>query len=199
MEWNIIWSAITAISTFLMMVATGFMAVAAWKALNTWKNEQKRRKLVTLLETLNAYIQDLQYYELESTVFSKHTRQTYQENLNDSELIEKQANYIDMEIAEGFGNCILSLKNWLIDAPKQNEILNEINKNIQEYRIKIFTYVELKIKFFIEKNKQENILYGVDNNLLEQIYTKKTDLENTRNLLLKQIDELKELNKKLLN
>ena len=61
-----------------------------------------------------------------------------------------------MEIAEGFGNCILSLKNWLIDAPKQNEILNEINKNIQEYRIKIFTYVELKIKFFIEKNKKEN-------------------------------------------
>lgn len=199
MEWNIIWSAITSISTFLMMVATGFMAVAAWKALNTWKNEQKRRKLVTLLETLNAYIQDLQYYELESTVFSKHTRQTYQENLNDSELIEKQANYIDMEIAEGFGNCILSLKNWLIDAPKQNEILNEINKNIQEYRIKIFTYVELKIKFFIEKNKKENILYGTNDGLLQQIYERKTDLEKTRNLLLKQIEELKEINKKLLN
>ena len=199
MEWNIIWSAITAISTFLMMVATGFMAVAAWKALNTWKNEQKRRKLVTLLETLNAYIQDLQYYELESTVFSKHTTQTYQENLNDSELIEKQANYIDMEIAEGFGNCILSLKNWLIDAPKQNEILNEINKNIQEYRIKIFTYVELKIKFFIEKNKKENILYGTNDGFLEQIYERKTDLEKTRNLLLKQIEELKEINNKLLN
>lgn len=190
---------ITAISTFLMMVATGFMAVAAWRALNTWKNEQKRRKLVNLLETLNAYVQDLQYYELESTVFSKHTSQSYQENLNDNELIKKQANYIDVEIAEGFGKCILSLKNWLIDAPQQNEILNEINKNIQEYRIKIFTYVELKIKFFIEKNKQENILYGVDNNLLEQIYTKKTDLEKTRKLLLKQIDELKEINKKLLN
>ena len=190
---------ITAISTFLMMVATGFMAVAAWRALNTWKNEQKRRKLVNLLETLNAYVQDLQYYELESTVFSKHTSQSYQENLNDNELIKKQANYIDVEIAEGFGKCILSLKNWLIDAPQQNEILNEINKNIQEYRIKIFTYVELKIKFFIEKNKKENILYGVDNNLLEQIYTKKTDLEKTRKLLLKQIDELKEINKKLLN
>lgn len=190
---------ITAISTFLMTVATGFMAVAAWRALNTWKNEQKRRKIVNLLETLNAYVQDLQYYELESTVFSKHTRQSYQENLNDNELIKKQANYIDMEIAESFGKCILSLKNWLIDAPQQNEILNEINKNIQEYRIKIFTYVELKIKFFIEKNKQENILYGVDNNLLEQIYTKKTDFEKTRKLLLKQIDELKEINKKLLN
>lgn len=190
---------ITAISTFLMMVATGFMAVAAWRALNTWKNEQKRRKLVNLLETLNAYVQDLQYYELESTVFSKYTRQSYQENLNDNELIKKQANYIDKEIAESFGKCILSLKNWLIDAPQQNEILNEINKNIQEYRIKIFTYVELKINFFIEKNKQENILYGVDNNLLEQIYTKKTDFEKTRKLLLKQIDELKEINKKLLN
>lgn len=183
---------ITALSTFAMAIIAGL-------ALNTWKKQQKREKLVTLLETLNAYIQDLQYYELESTVFSKHTRQTYQENLNDSELIEKQANYIDMEIAEGFGNCILSLKNWLIDAPKQNEILNEINKNIQEYRIKIFTYVELKIKFFIEKNKKENILYGTNDGLLEQIYERKTDLEKIRNLLLKQIEELKEINKKLLN
>lgn len=199
LDWNIICSAVTAISTFLMMVATCFMAVAAWRALNTWKNEQKRRKLVNLLETLNAYIQDLQYYELESTVFSKHTRLSYQENLNDNELIEKQANYIDMEIAEGFGSCILSLKNWLIDAPKQNEILNEINKNIQEYRIKIFTYVELKIKFFIEKNKKENILYGTNDGFLEQIYERKTDLEKTRNLLLKQIEELKEINNKLLN
>lgn len=199
LDWNIICSAVTAISTFLMMVATGFMAVAAWRALNTWKNEQKRRKLVNLLETLNAYIQDLQYYELESTVFSKHTRQSYQENLNDNELIEKQANYIDMEIAEGFGSCILSLKNWLIDVPKQNEILNKININIQEYRIKIFTYVELKIKFFIEKNKKENILYGTNDGFLEQIYERKTDLEKTRNLLLKQIEELKEINNKLLN
>ena len=199
LDWNIICSAVTTISTFLMMVATGFMAVAAWRALNTWKNEQKRRKLVNLLETLNAYIQDLQYYELESTVFSKHTRQSYQENLNDNELIEKQANYIDMEIAESFGSSILSLKNWLIDAPKQNEILNEINKNIQEYRIKIFTYVELKIKFFIEKNKKENILYGTNDGLLKQIYERKTDLEKTRNLLLKQIEELKEINNKLLN
>lgn len=190
---------ITAISTLVMALATIAMAVFARNALNTWKMQQKREKLVTLLETLNAYIQDLQYYELESTVFSKHTTQTYQENLNDSELIEKQANYIDMEIAEGFGNCILSLKNWLIDAPKQNEILNEINKNIQEYRIKIFTYVELKIKFFIEKNKKENILYGTNDGLLQQIYERKADLEKTRNLLLKQIEELKEINNKLLN
>ena len=199
LDWNIICSAVTAISTFLMMAATGFMAVAAWRALKKKKNEQKRRKLVNLLETLNAYIQDLQYYELESTVFSKHTRQSYQENLNDNELIEKQANYIDMEIAEGFGSCILSLKNWLIDVPKQNEILNKININIQEYRIKIFTYVELKIKFFIEKNKKENILYGTNDGFLEQIYERKTDLEKTRNLLLKQIEELKEINNKLLN
>ena len=74
MEWNIIWSAITAISTFLMMVATGFMAVAAWKALNTWKKQQKREKLVTLLEALNEYIYDLQYYEHEGTIFSKLSR-----------------------------------------------------------------------------------------------------------------------------
>ena len=190
---------LTAISTLVMALATIAMAVFARNALNTWKMQQKREKLVTLLETLNAYIQDLQYYQLLSTVFSSHTRQAYQEDLNNNELISKQASYIDMEIAEGFGNCILSLKNWLIDAQKQNEILNEINKSIQEYRIKIFTYVELKINFFIEKNKQENILYGVENNLLEQIYSRKIDLEKTRNLLLKQIEELKEINNKLLN
>ena len=49
-----------------------------------------------------------------STIFSKHTRQAYQENLNNNELISKQASYIDMEIAEGFGNCILILKNQIL-------------------------------------------------------------------------------------
>ena len=55
---------ITAISTLVMALATIAMAVFARNALNTWKMQQKREKLVTLLETLNAYIQDLQYYEV---------------------------------------------------------------------------------------------------------------------------------------
>ena len=52
MEWNIIWSAITAISTFLMMVATCFMAVAAWKALNTWREELKINKILEIYNDL---------------------------------------------------------------------------------------------------------------------------------------------------
>ncbi len=51
----------------------------------------------------------------------------------------------------------------------------------------------------MKKNKKENILYGTNDGLLQQIYERKADLEKTRNLLLKQIEELKEINNKLLN
>ena len=199
MEWNIIWSAITAISTFLMMVATGFMAVAAWKALNTWKNEQKRRKLVTLLETLNAYIQDLQYYEHEGTIFSKLARNNKKEDYRNQELIQQQKNIIDTELAEEAGRYSLYIDNWLIQDSTQVEKLYVLKQNLANYKNKIFEYIKLKINFYCEKNKKENILYGTNDGLLQQIYEKKTDLEKTRNLLLKQIEELKEINNKLLN
>lgn len=199
MEWNIIWSAITAISTFLMMVATGFMAVAAWKALNTWKKQQKREKLVTLLEALNEYIYDLQYYEHEGTIFSKLARTNKKEDYRNQELIQQQKNIIDTELAEEAGRYSLYIDNWLIQDSTQVEKLYVLKQNLANYKNKIFEYIKLKINFYCEKNKKENILYGTNDGLLQQIYEKKTDLEKTRNLLLKQIEELKEINNKLLN
>lgn len=199
MEWNIIWSAITAISTFLMMVATGFMAVAAWKALNTWKKQQKREKLVTLLEALNEYIYDLQYYEHEGTIFSKLARTNKKEDYRNQELIQQQKKIIDNELAEEAGRYSLYIDNWLIQDSTQVEKLYVLKQNLANYKNKIFEYIKLKINFYCEKNKKENILYGTNDGLLQQIYEKKTDLEKTRNLLLKQIEELKEINNKLLN
>ena len=199
MEWNIIWSAITAISTFLMMVATGFMAVAAWKALNTWKKQQKREKLVTLLEALNEYIYDLQYYEHEGTIFSKLARTNKKEDYRNQELIQQQKNIIDTELAEEAGRYSLYIDNWLIQDSTQVEKLYVLKQNLANYKNKIFEYIKLKINFYCEKNKKENILYGTNDGLLQQKYEKKTDLEKTRNLLLKQIEELKEINNKLLN
>ena len=52
LDWNIICSAVTAISTFLMMVATCFMAVAAWKALNTWREELRINKILEIYNDL---------------------------------------------------------------------------------------------------------------------------------------------------
>ena len=199
MEWNIIWSAITAISTFLMMVATGFMAVAAWKALNTWKKQQKREKLVTLLEALNEYIYDLQYYEHEGTIFSKLARTNKKEDYRNQELIQQQKNIIDTELAEEAGRYSLYIDNWLIQDSTQVEKLYVLKQNLANYKNKIFEYIKLKINFYCEKNKKENILYGTNDGLLQQIYERKADLEKTRNLLLKQIEELKEINNKLLN
>ena len=66
MKIDILFNSITALSTLAM-------AIFAWKALNTWKCQQKREKLISLFEKLNQYLQELRYYELESTIFSKKT------------------------------------------------------------------------------------------------------------------------------
>ena len=51
---NINWDIITAVSTFLMMIATSFMAYFAWKALDSWKNENiTKKKCNTYLDLLD--------------------------------------------------------------------------------------------------------------------------------------------------
>ncbi len=52
LDWNIIYSAVTAISTFLMMMATVFMAFFACKALNTWREELKINKILEIYNDL---------------------------------------------------------------------------------------------------------------------------------------------------
>lgn len=183
---------ITALSTFAMAIIAGL-------ALNTWKKQQKREKLVTLLEALNEYIYDLQYYEHEGTIFSKLARTNKKEDYRNQELIQQQKNIIDTELAEEAGRYSLYIDNWLIQDSTQVEKLYVLKQNLANYKNKIFEYIKLKINFYCEKNKKENILYGTNDGLLEQIYERKTDLEKTRNLLLKQIEELKEINNKLLN
>ena len=190
-DWQLISNGLTGISTLAM-------AVIAFKALNTWKDEQKRSKLFFLLESLNKYIQELQYYELESTIFSKKARNSEQEDYENDELILKQSKYIDLELAEEFGLCILCMKNWLIDHENQKEKLDNICKIMQYYRVQIFDYVSLKINFYVEKNKDCNKLYGMDKNLLDKICSNKKEIENIRNKLVKEIDEFKQMNKKLL-
>ncbi len=62
LDWNIICSAVTAISTFLMMVATCFMAVAAWRALNTWKKELFISKKIEIIEELLILMLDIKNF-----------------------------------------------------------------------------------------------------------------------------------------
>ena len=66
-DWNLFFSAMTGISTLAM-------SIVALIALDNWKEQQKRDKLINVLESLNKYIQELQLYEIESTVFSKQSR-----------------------------------------------------------------------------------------------------------------------------
>lgn len=188
MELIAIW--ITAVSTLAMAIIAGI-------ALNTWKNEQKRTKLVNLLETLNSYIQDLQYYELESTLFSKQARQKGLEDFKNIQLILEQKRLIDTELAEGIGHCILELKNWLIQDNTQYEKLNNLNKSIQEYRIKIFEFIEQKIDYWTNQNAAD-IMYGSNKDQLQQVFNKKTDLEKYREQVVKQIEEFKNHYEKLL-
>ncbi|MBR1626993.1 MAG: hypothetical protein IJ681_07600 [Bacteroidales bacterium] len=54
MDWNLLFNGITSISTLLMMMATCFVAYFAWKALDSWKNENiTKKKCNTYLELLD--------------------------------------------------------------------------------------------------------------------------------------------------
>lgn len=197
-DWNIIWSAVTAISTLIMTLATIAMAIFASCALNVWKKEQKRAKLVKLLETFNSFIQDLQYYELESGVFSKNTRGLYEHDLKNINLISQQVHLIDSEMAEAYGNCVLCIKNWLIDDDRKYDELNDLNKSLQEYRIKIFEYVKQKVSFYIEFNSSAEVLYDNKIKKLRQISSNKVELENKRENIFKKIEYFKKDYKALL-
>lgn len=190
---------ITVISTVAASIATIFMAIFAGVALNVWKNEQKRLKLINLLEGLNKYIQELQLYELESILYSKQSK--YQKiDLSNLEFLNNEIRLIDCETAQEYGNCILLLKNWLIDHDEHKQILNEINQKMQAYRVSIYELNMVKKEFVIKKSDTANIMY--DKIQITKSFDKVKEFQKLaigkRNDLEKIIDKFKELNKKLL-
>ena len=191
-DWNLFFSAMTGISTLAM-------SIVALIALDKWKEQQKRDKLINILEFLNKYIQELQLYEIESTVFSKQSRYYTEKDFANAELLKQQGVLIDIELAEEFGNCVLKLKNWLIDHENQRKLLDEISKKMQEYRVLIVDYNSLKTQYILELTKTENVLYGTQNKILANwTLEKKEKIIKIREELLECIKDFKLANKKLL-
>lgn len=191
-DWNLFFSAMTGISTLAM-------SIVALIALDKWKEQQKRDKLINVLESLNKYIQELQLYEIESTVFSKQSRYYTEKDFANAELLKQQGGLIDIELAEEFGNCVLKLKNWLIDHENQRKLLDEISKKMQEYRVLIVDYNSLKTQYILELTKTENVLYGTQNKILANwTLEKKEKIIKIREELLECIKDFKLANKKLL-
>ena len=191
-DWNLFFSAMTGISTLAM-------SIVALIALDKWKEQQKRDKLINVLESLNKYIQELQLYEIESTVFSKQSRYYTEKDFANAELLKQQGVLIDIELAEEFGNCVLKLKNWLIDHENQRKLLDEIIKKMQEYRVLIVDYNSLKTQYILELTKTENVLYGTQNKILANwTLEKKEKIIKIREELLECIKNFKIANKKLL-
>ena len=190
---------ITAISTLLMMIATCCMAYFAWKALDSWKNQQKRQKLVNLLEGLNKYIQELQLYELESIVYSKPSKNNPEKDFSNKAFLNNEIKLIDNEMTEEFGSCILLLKNWLVDHEEHEQILNEICAKMQVYRISIDDYNKVKKELVAEMHTNANIMYGgLDHELSKNVKELKAVAVTNREELIKLVNRFKELNKKLL-
>lgn len=190
---------ITAISTLIMAIATGFMAYYAKQALNSWRYEQKRRKLIDFLEFINKYLYDLQYYESNATIFSKNARKNYQENYENIELIKKQPSIIDIELAEEFGEFALFVKNWLMEDNQQEQILNELKNCFNNYRQEIYKYLNLKAEYYDQKNKKANIMYGLDDDLLNKMNKKEYSLKKIREEIIKRIEAFQNANKNLIN
>ena len=92
----------------------------------------------------------------------------------------------------------MCLKNWLIEYPEQENVLNDINKKLNKYRIQVYNYVCLKINFFASNDINAQILYGVDKEPLEIMKTKQEKVINVRKDIETLLKKFKELNKKLL-
>ena len=192
-DWQLTFNGLTGISTFAM-------AIIAWKALGTWKNQQKREKLISLFETLNKDLQELQYYELESTIFSKNARNNNEENFNNNDVIERQLKIIDIELAQSDGETGLCFRNWLIDHDEQKAYLDNITKNLQKYRYEIYKHIESKIDFYLNKNNPAQVLYGSkeQKELADKIRNKSSDFTAIKDILTNEINKFKDANKKLL-
>ncbi|MFI3300446.1 MAG: hypothetical protein R3Y28_03400 [Candidatus Gastranaerophilales bacterium] len=180
-----------------MMIATVALALIAWRVKSSWKDEQKRKCLVLLFESLNKYMQDLQYYELESTIFSKKNRENISQDVSKNELMVEYK-FIDNELSEVFGECLLSMKNWLIENDNQEIIINKLLEKTQKYRFEIFEYIQFKIDFFIKQTKPANIIYGLNADTAIDMLEHKKNLLSSREDITNTITEFKELNKKLL-
>ena len=70
---------ITAISTFIMMIATCFMAYAAWKALKTWKIEEISKRECQCYKDLLEILMQIKgiLYEIEYTKVIKDESKIY--------------------------------------------------------------------------------------------------------------------------
>ena len=77
-DWNTIWSAVTAISTLIMTLATITMAVFAGSALNSWKKEIKLKKIYRInknyIKTIDEFLKLLHNYELMPCLSAFSTR-----------------------------------------------------------------------------------------------------------------------------
>lgn len=190
---------ITAISTFATALATIAMAIFAWKALHSWRYEQKRRKLIDFLEFINKYLYDLQYYESNATIFSKNARKNHQENYENIELIKKQPYIIDTELTEESIEFALLVKNWLIEDNQQEQKLNELRSCFNNYKQEICKYLKLKAKCYTQKNERANIMYGLDDDLLNKMKESENLMEKMREKIIARIEAFQNANKNLIN
>ena len=190
---------ISAISTFATALATIAMAIFAWKALDSWRYEQKRRKLIDFLEFINKYLYDLQYYEANATIFSKNARKNYQENYENVELIKKQPDIIDTELTEESMEFALFVKNWLIEDNNQEQQLNELRSCFSNYKQEIYKYIDLKVKYYEQKSERATIMYGLDNDLLNKMEKCENSMKRIREEIIERVEAFKSGYKSLIN
>ncbi len=117
---------ITAISTLLMMLATGFMAYYAKQALNSWKEEIKLKKIYRInrnyIKTIDEFLKLLHNYELISN--------------------EQETRYILEKLLEEINIILYEYK--LVQKNTETEFL----KNLIYFKAVIQEYTKIKFQSF---------------------------------------------------
>lgn len=120
-DWNIIWSAVTAISTLIMAIATIAMAVFAGSALNSWKKEIKLKKIYRInrnyIKTIDEFLKLLHNYELISN--EQETRYILEKLLEEINIILYEYKLIEKNAETEFLNNLMYFKTILEKYTKE--------------------------------------------------------------------------------
>lgn len=156
LDWNIICSAVTAISTFLMMVATSLMAVAAWRALNTWKKEIDYNFISDLRKDLIKSFSNL-YYTLDLHANNYAKSELTQHNSSSEFDYEKEKDNIDSELATKQRNALKAMYAYILYKPYQKEFLESLTKHLNNYRNKVLEKINCRIEIQNQRKNNEAI------------------------------------------
>lgn len=176
---------ITAISTFLMMVATCFMAFYARKALGSWEKEIEYQFISDLRKDLIKALSDL-YFSLNLHAnYYATSDNTLMKNTNDFNYEEERIR-IDKEFASKQRNVSKTSYSYILYRPDNRIYLENLKNKLNEYSNNVLELINIRIQILQSRKNGEPADFPKENEVKEKI----KDNQATCEKLINQMKEI---------